>query len=45
MRDAIEISKLAFKLFSEGKSEVPIRTTIQAPNHNGVFLFMPGYVG
>lgn len=44
MRDSIETNKLSFKLFSEGKSEVPLRTTIQAPNHNGVFLFMPSYV-
>lgn len=44
MKDAIESNKECFKLFSEGKSEVPLRTTIQAPNHNGVFLFMPSYV-
>lgn len=44
MRDAIETNKEAFTLFSQGKSEVPLRTTIQAPNHNGVFLFMPSYV-
>lgn len=44
MKDAIETNKECFKLFSEGKSEVPLRTTIQAPNHNGVFLFMPSYV-
>lgn len=44
MKDAIDINKISFKLFSEGKSEVPLRTTIQAPNHNGVFVFMPSYV-
>ncbi|MCC3868401.1 ornithine cyclodeaminase family protein [Terrisporobacter mayombei] len=44
MKDAIETNKECFKLFSQGKSEVPLRTTIQAPNHNGVFLFMPSYV-
>ncbi|MGL6107522.1 ornithine cyclodeaminase family protein [Romboutsia sp.] len=44
MKDAIETNKLSFELFSKGKSEVPLRTTIQAPNHNGVFLFMPSYV-
>lgn len=44
MKDAIETNKECFKIFSEGKSEVPLRTTIQAPNHNGVFLFMPAYV-
>lgn len=44
MKDAIETNKECFKLFSQGKSEVPLRTTIQAPNHNGVFLFMPSYI-
>ena len=44
MKDAIETNKECFKIFSEGKSEVPLRTTIQAPNYNGVFLFMPSYV-
>lgn len=44
MKDAIETNKECFKIFSDGKSEVPLRTTIQAPNHNGVFLFMPSYV-
>ena len=44
MRDAVEAVKEAFRLFSEGKSEVPIRTNIQAPCHEGAFLFMPSYV-
>ena len=44
MKDAIESNKESFKLFSQGKSEVPLRTTIQAPKQNGVFLFMPAYV-
>lgn len=44
MKDAIEVNKESFKLFSQGKSEVPIRTNIQAPKYNGVFLFMPAYV-
>lgn len=44
MKDAIEADKLAFRMYSEGKSEVPLRTNIQAPKHDGVFLFMPAYV-
>ncbi len=44
MRDSIETNKECFKLFSQGKSEVPLRTTIQAPKQDGVFLFMPSYV-
>lgn len=44
MKDAIETNKLSFKLFSQGKSEVPLRTAIKSPDHNGVFLFMPSYL-
>lgn len=44
MEDAIETNKEAFKIFSQGKSEVPLRTVIPAPKQNGTFLFMPAYV-
>ncbi len=44
MKDSIEAVKQAFMLYSEGKSEVPLRTNIQAPKHNGTLLFMPAYV-
>lgn len=44
MKDAVEADKEAFMLFSQGKSVVPIRTNIQAPKHDGAFLFMPSYV-
>lgn len=44
MEDAVAAVKEAFRLFSEGKSDVPIRTNIQAPEYNGSFLFMPSYV-
>lgn len=44
VEDAIGAVKDAFGLFSEGKSDVPIRTNIQAPDYNGAFLFMPSYV-
>ncbi|WP_027703039.1 ornithine cyclodeaminase family protein [Metaclostridioides mangenotii] len=44
MRDSIEGVKDAFKLFSEGKSEVPLRGQIPAPKHSGTFLSMPAYV-
>ncbi|MDR1800289.1 MAG: ornithine cyclodeaminase family protein [Lachnospiraceae bacterium] len=44
MKDAIEADKQAFSLFSQGRSEVPIRTQIPAPKANGTFLFMPSYV-
>lgn len=44
MREAVEAVKEAFSLFSDGKSEVPLRTNIQASKHNGSLLFMPSYV-
>lgn len=43
MKDAIEADKLAFRLFSEGKTEVPLRTQIVSEKQNGTFLFMPAY--
>lgn len=44
MKEAVEADKEAFCLFSEGKSEVPLRTNIQVPKHKGALLFMPSYV-
>ena len=44
MKDAIEADKEAFRIFTEGKSDVPLRTVIPAPKHEGSFLFMPAYV-
>lgn len=44
MKDAIEADKEAFRIFAEGKSDVPLRTVIPAPRHEGSFLFMPAYV-
>jgi len=44
MKDAIEADRDAFRIFTEGKSDVPLRTVIQAPKHEGTFLFMPAYV-
>lgn len=44
MRDAIEADKEAFKIYTNGESEVPLRTNIQAPKEEGTMLFMPGYV-
>lgn len=43
MKDAIEADKRAFQMLSSGKCEIPLRTVIQAPAHNGNFLFMPAY--
>lgn len=44
MKDAIKADKDAFRIFTEGKSIVPLRTNIPAPKHDGTFLFMPAYV-
>ncbi|MDE6956859.1 MAG: ornithine cyclodeaminase family protein [Lachnospiraceae bacterium] len=44
MKDIIEADKKAFQMVVEGTCELPLRTNIQAPKSNGVFLFMPAYV-
>ena len=44
IRDAIEADKKAFQLVVEKKCDAPLRTNIQAPKHDGCFLFMPAYV-
>lgn len=44
MKDAIKADKDAFRIFTEGKSVVPLRTQIPAPKYDGTFLFMPAYV-
>lgn len=43
MKDAINADKDAFRIFSEGKSAVPLRTIIPVPKHDGTLLFMPAY--
>lgn len=41
MKDAIETDKKCYKLFSEGKFQVPLRSVISGKKGN--FLFMPAY--
>lgn len=43
MKEAIEADKIAFKMFTDGKTEVPLRTQIVSEKRNGTFLFMPAY--
>jgi ornithine cyclodeaminase len=43
MKHAIEAVKLAFSMYSSGKSIVPLRTSISVPPVNGQTLFMPAY--
>lgn len=44
MKNAIDSDKRAFKLFSQNKSVVPLRTNIDIPKFSGQSLFMPAYV-
>lgn len=44
MGEAVETMKKAFAQLSAGKAEVPLRVGLQVPQHNGVTLFMPGYL-
>ncbi|RDY28510.1 ornithine cyclodeaminase family protein [Romboutsia weinsteinii] len=44
MRDAIEADKEAFRIYTEGRSVVPLRTNIPATKYEGSMLFMPGYI-
>lgn len=43
MKDAIEADKLALKIFSEKKADIPLRANIDVPEHNGQSLYMYGY--
>jgi ornithine cyclodeaminase len=43
IKDAIAADKEAFAAFSDGQLDVPLRTNVQAPAAEGVFLFMPAY--
>lgn len=44
MKDAIEASKQALKMYSEHGCEVPLRVNINIPKQQGQSLFMPAYV-
>lgn len=44
MSEAIEAIKAAFVQLSTGRANVPLRTPIDVPDHNGVALFMPAYL-
>jgi len=44
MRQAIEAVKRAFAQLSTGQGDVPLRVALDVPRHNGVTLFMPGYL-
>lgn len=44
MSQAVEAVKDAFAQLCSGQADVPLRTTLEVPRHNGVTLFMPGYL-
>jgi ornithine cyclodeaminase len=44
MAEAIEAVKGAFAQLSSGRAEVPLRTQLAVPKHDGVTLFMPAYL-
>jgi ornithine cyclodeaminase len=44
MREAIQIVKDAFIQLSTGRADAPLRTAIRPAKHDGVTLFMPGYL-
>jgi len=44
MRDAIDADSEALSLYSAGRADIPLRTNINIPEHNGQSLYMPGYV-
>lgn len=44
MREAIPIVKQAFCELSTGRAQVPLRTIVPQEKHDGVTLFMPGYL-
>ena len=44
MREAVEVVKRAFSELSTGRADIPLRTILSLPKHDGVTLFMPGYL-
>lgn len=43
MPEAIQADKDALSLYSEGKVNIPLRTNLDVPEHEGQSLYMPGY--
>ena len=44
MKAAIEAMKRAYASLSDGKAEVPLRSRLPVPPHDGLTLFMPAFV-
>ncbi len=43
MKDAVQADKDALRLYSEGKSNIPLRANLDVPEHEGQSLYMYGY--
>ncbi len=43
MKDAVQADKDALKLYSEGKSNIPLRANLDVPEYEGQSLYMYGY--
>lgn len=43
MKEAVDAVKESFQLYSQGRTENPLRTNIQVPEEEGTLLFMPAY--
>ena len=44
MSIAIEAMKTAFSQLSNGRAQVPLRSRLEVPAHEGVTLIMPAYL-
>ena len=44
MAGAIEAVASAFAQLADGQAQVPLRSRVEAPAHEGVGLFMPAYL-
>ena len=44
MTETIEAMKIAFLSLSDASAEMPLRTQIPVPNHDGITLLMPAYI-
>ncbi len=44
MRDAVQAAKRAYAALSDGRAQVPFRTRLSVPPHDGLTLFMPAFV-
>lgn len=43
MKDAVQADKDALRMYSEGKTNIPLRANLDVPRHEGQSLYMCGY--